>query len=161
MSRLVRRRLRTLDFRPSLPTDALELGPRLTPEDRREVEAMSNLDPRMALMEGLVWSAETWTARIDGEVACMWGVRQADVLGWTGVPWMLGSEAVAANASTLLRQSRLIVDRWRGMYPVLRNMVDARHHRSIRWLRWLGFTIGDARPMGFAGLPFHPFEMRT
>jgi hypothetical protein len=47
------------------------------------------------------------------------------------------------------------------MFPEMRNYVDARHARSIRWLKWLGFTIEEARPMGFAGLPFHPFGMRV
>lgn len=150
-----------VDFRPSLPSDAIDLGPRLTLEDKRELEAAGDLPPCAALLEGVVWSEEAWTARIDGEVACMWGVRPADLMGWTGVPWMLGSEAVAQNGTLLLRHSRQIVARWRGMYPVLRNMVDARHERSIRWLRWLGFEIGPAVPLGRGGLPFHVFTMRA
>jgi hypothetical protein len=153
--------LRGLDIRVALPSDALDLGPRITADDRREVEAMNGRDPRIALIDGVVRSSEAWTGRIDGRVACMWGVGPGDVMGWTGVPWMLGSEAVAANATILLRQSRAFVERWRGMYPVLRNMVDARHHRSIRWLRWLGFEIGPASPLGRNGLPFHVFTMRA
>ena len=42
-------------------------------------------------------------------------------------------------------------------FPVLRNVVDARNTVSIRWLVWLGFTIGTPQPMGVRGLPFIPF----
>jgi hypothetical protein len=44
-------------------------------------------------------------------------------------------------------------------YPVLRNYVDQRNTVSIRWLRWLGFRMGEPAVMGAARVPFVPFEM--
>lgn len=130
-------------------------------DDRREIEALAGLEPTEALLISLDGAEEAWTARLDGQPMCMWGVNATSLIGYKGVPWLLGSDLIQRHPMVFLRHSRQIVARWRGMFPELRNYVDARHHRSIRWLRWLGFTIEEARPLGVAGLPFHPFEMRT
>ena len=41
------------------------------------------------------------------------------------------------------------------------HVVDARNAVAIRWLGWLGFTLGAPQPMGVRGLPFIPFIKST
>ena len=83
----------------------------------------------------------------------------ADRLGVTGIPWLLGSESVTRYGRPFLRRNRAYLREMLREFPVLRNVVDARNAVSIRWLGWLGFTLGTPQPMGVRGLPFIPFEM--
>ena len=59
----------------------------------------------------------------------------------------------------MLSEAPLYLTQMHEVHPVLRNVVDARNTVSIRWLEWLGFTLGTPQPMGVCGLPFIPFEM--
>lgn len=149
------------EISPAVPGDAALLAAVLNADDRREIEALSGRDPAAVILEGIGKSTEAWTGRIGGEIVCVCGVGPASAIGETGVPWLLGSDLVQAHASVFLRQSRLFVRRWAGLFPVLHNVVDARHTRAVRWLRWLGFEILPARPMGVQNLPFHSFVLRT
>ena len=82
-------------------------------------------------------------------------------LGGVGVPWMVAARLVEQYPLAFLRRCRPAVDYMAERYPVLTNAVDARNALAIGWLRWLGFTIKPAIPVGPDRLPFHPFEKRT
>lgn len=131
----------------------------MRPADRDEVWASSLLLPDRALSGSLASSALAWTGTVDGRPACMFGVAPWPAAG-TAAPWLLGTAEVEANATAFLRRNRPYVAQMSATYPLLRNWVDARNRLSIRWLRWLGFTILPAEPHGPFGVPFHPFEMR-
>ncbi|MBX3503328.1 MAG: hypothetical protein KF889_28120 [Alphaproteobacteria bacterium] len=126
--------------------------------DIREIEAAIGVAPLPALLLSLARSTEAWAGTVDGEVACVFGVGPLSLLGGEGCPWLLGSDLVERNAVAFARRNRAMVARWLRTYRVLRNHVDARNSQAIRWLRWLGFTIGPPAPYGVARLPFHPFE---
>ena len=66
---------------------------------------------------------------------------------------------IERHQRAFLRRNREYVRQMQAAFPTLRNMVDARNEVSIRWLRWLGFTIEPAIRWGAAGMPFHPFWM--
>jgi hypothetical protein len=74
-----------------------------------------------------------------------------------GVPWLLGTGAIDRNRMAFLRRNRAYVAVMLDRFAFLSNHVDARNAESIGWLRWLGFTLGDAVPRGPFALPFHPF----
>jgi hypothetical protein len=40
-------------------------------------------------------------------------------------------------------ETRRTVARWLMMFSALRNVVDDRYAAAHRWLRWLGFEIGE------------------
>lgn len=125
--------------------------------DRAEVEALTGRDPREALVESVERSALAWAGLADGELVCLFGVVPMTLTGVTGVPWLLGSDAVTRYGRPFLRRNRFYVAEMLRVFPVLRNVVDARNTVSIRWLAWLGFTLGAPQPMGVRGLPFIPF----
>lgn len=149
------------EITPAVPDDARELALILNDDDRREVAALSGRDPAEVLIDGMQRSTEAWTGRVDGQLVCIWGVGPQSLIGETGVPWLLGSDLVQKHAPIFLRLNREYIARWRQTYPVLANVVDARHVRALRWLRWLGFEIGAPTVMGVQRLPFHPFVMRA
>ena len=131
---------------PATEDDARELAPLLRAEDRAEVLALG-VDPVPAILNGVVTAREAWTYRDDGRIICMAGVSPFSLIGQTGVPWLLGSELVPTHRRAFMLETRRMVGRWLTLFPVLRNLVDARYDAAIRWLQWLGFTVGDPFPV--------------
>lgn len=132
---------------PATEDDARELAPLLRAEDRAEVLALG-CDPVDGLLQSLSGSCEAWTYRDDERIICMAGVAPLSLIGRTGVPWLLGSDLVQVHRRAFMLETRRMVARWLDMFAVLRNTVDCRHEAALRWLRWLGFTLGEPFPMG-------------
>lgn len=131
---------------PATEDDARELAPLLRVEDRAEVLALG-IDPVPALLNGVVTAREAWTYRDDGRIICMAGISPLSLIGHTGVPWLLGSPLVLEHRRAFMVETRRMVARWLTLFPLLRNVVDARYEAAIRWLRWLGFSIGAPFPL--------------
>lgn len=131
---------------PATEDDARELAPLLRAEDRDEVLALG-LDPVDGLLHSVVGAREAWTYRADGRIVCMAGVAPLSLIGATGVPWLLGSDLVLAHRRAFMVETRRTIGRWLTLFPMLRNVVDARYAAAIRWLGWLGFTIGEPFPL--------------
>jgi hypothetical protein len=127
--------------------------------DRDEVHALSGWTPEKALIHSVEHSEMVFCAIHDGFPAVIWGVGVPTILYREGMPWLMGTPVIERNAKRFLRLSRLWVDEILDRFGPLYNVVDARNHVSIRWLRWLGFTIDPPVPLGFQGLPFHRFHM--
>ena len=144
-----------------LPTPAhvAELAQTIRSADVEEVWAMTHQTPRQALQQAV--TRQTRTGLADGEVLCIFGVHSPTVLGMTGVPWMLSSDALPKHARAFLRGSVEWIEMIRHQYSLLVNYVDARNLMAIRWLKWLGFELQEPVPYGAEQLPFHRFEMRT
>ncbi len=127
---------------PATEDDARELAPLLRAEDRAEVLALG-VEPVPALLNGVVTATEAWTYRADGQIICMAGISPLSLIGHTGVPWLLGSPLVVQHRRAFMVETRRMVAHWLTLFPLLRNVVDARYEAAIRWLRWLGFAIGE------------------
>lgn len=143
---------------------ALALAPTMRPEDAAEVLASGGYSPEEALVESLKVSSEAYTLLLDGKPAVMWGVvampTRTILEPPTGVVWLLGGEAIRRRKRLFLRLSRVGVSLLLERYALLVNAVDARYVGALRWVRWLGFKVGEAEPFGEAGLPFHPISIR-
>ena len=61
-----------------------------------------------------------------------------------GRVWMVSTPDVAKARKFYLRTTRAETERMQAISPVLWTYVDTRYPRSLRWLAWLGFSIGDA-----------------
>lgn len=122
---------------------------------------MTGRDSREVVIESVERSAMAWAGLADGQLVCLFGVVPLSLVGVTGVPWLLGSDAVCSYSRQFLRRNRAYVALMLREYPLLANVVDARNDVSIRWLGWLGFTFGRPQPMGARGLPFIPFKMEA
>jgi hypothetical protein len=126
--------------------DACELAPLLRVEDRLEVMALG-LDPIEGLLQSLAGAREAWTYRTEGQIVCMAGLTPRSLIGRTGVPWLLGSELVVQHRRFFMVETRQMVAHWLTQFDSLTNIVDARYGAAIRWLRWLGFEIGEPFPL--------------
>lgn len=137
-------------------TDIAELAPRLRPADVAEVLASGGHTAEQALLSS--WLASRWCYTVYDQTGplAMFGVSPWEENA--GCPWMLGSQRLMdVHKRTFILGSRQVVARMQAEFTSLENYVDARNIASIRWLRWLGFTIHPAQPWGVSRLPFHRF----
>lgn len=127
--------------------------------DRDEIAAASGKTPAQALAFSLRKSSIARTALVDGVPEVMFGVGDINILAGVGAPWLLGTDAVERHYVAFLRGSVDWRDQLLARYPTLKNFVDARNRASVRWLRWLGFTLSE--PISVRGHEFHLFELRS
>lgn len=146
----------------------------LVPTTQAHVEALGRAmraaDAAECVALGLVpaeaplasWRASAWAATllVGGEVAAVGGLTPADAKGgplgprWAQV-WLLTTPAVEAAPMALCRAAKAALRASVGHADGVWQLVDARYEVSLRWLHWLGFRIGGARPQGPAGALFH------
>lgn len=144
---------------PATLDHAASLASRMRRADAEEVWASGRLRPEDALRVSLALSLKAWTGVVDGVPMCMFGAAPLSLMSGYGAPWLLGAEGLEQHTVAFLRRNRAYVADMKALFPRLENWVDARNAASIRWLRWLGFTIHPAAPWGTHGLPFHRFTM--
>ena len=128
--------------------------------DREEFWAATYSLPVDVMRRGLRVSDKAWTGLIDDVPVCMFGVASAGLLGGVGRPWMVGTDHLDRHALLFLKRCRKVVAEMVALFPILENYVDSRNVRAIMWLKWLGFKMYDAAPVGVLGIPFIRFEMR-
>ena len=128
--------------------------------DRAEFWAATYSLPADVMRRGLRVSETVYTGLIDGIPVCMFGVASAGLLGGVGRPWMVGTDHLDRHALLFLKRCRKVVAEMVALFPILENYVDSRNVRAIQWLKWLGFKMDEAMPVGVLGIPFIRFEMR-
>jgi hypothetical protein len=138
-----------------------ELSHTMRAADVRECWAANHFSPYDALKHSLCHTENPRTGLYNNNVMCIWGIGKVTYLSKEGIPWMLTSKLVEHHYREFLRQGPTLLKEIKKEAVVLVNMVDARNKRSIRWLKWLGFTIHDPVPFGPDDVLFHPFIMEN
>lgn len=139
--------------------DAFDLERAIRPADREEVLAATGQEPASAALQCLSLSTEAYAGFAGRELLCLFGIRRASLLGNTGYPWLLSTEAVGRHRTAFARISRGLLGQWAKDFDLLEGYVDARHAVACRWLQWLGFILDAAEPWGAKGLPFHRYHL--
>ena len=139
---------------------------RLTLDDMRaadvdEIKASSGLSPLMALKVSARASRSPVAALVDGEPVAVFGIVNANTIENIGAPWLLGTDRLDEITREWLKDAPQWIMLLSDGYSLLRNWVDARNVRSIRWLKHMGFKVKKSEPFGLAGLPFRQFERRV
>jgi len=137
--------------------DVQEIAPQLRQVDIDEIAATSGNSPLASLTHGLNISDHCKIARADGKPLCMFGIGRPTFMSDEGVIWLLGTDLLVDHSIRFLRQCAEEVDIIAKDYRVIYNHCDARNTVTLKWLKWLGFTIENAVPYGIYGLAFHPF----
>ena len=150
-------------FREATPGDIRELVPRLRQADIDECEAQFGRGTTLDVtLYGLRPDGVAFVAVREGKTIAAFGVSPGDDPGdeaGVGIPWLVGTDAMDRCARELLTEARTVLKIWHRFYPILSNVVDARNSKSIRWLKRLGFTVRDPKPLGLAGELFHEFDL--
>jgi hypothetical protein len=128
--------------------------------DRDECAA-GGLTAQRALEGSFEISARAWTALVNDEPVCMFGVTPLDILGGIGSPWLLAAAEFKKHYVTFIRLSKEYLEKELEIFPHLVNFVDARNTLPARWLKWLGFKF-DHKPVPYGpfGMPFYRFELK-
>jgi hypothetical protein len=138
------------------------LASQMSEEDRAECAAMG-LGPYRALKLGLDLSVTAWCGMKMPEQRplCAFGVLPLEgLLGEVGAPWFLSTPELRRYAVRFLKDCDEYLKRCLDIFPTLVEMVDARHTRGIKWVKWLGFTLSGPIPWGPFGLPHYRAEKK-
>ena len=142
------------------PEHIQAIAANMRPADVREVWASHRHRPVEALTFSLGMSVLAWTCSVDGIPVFMWGVcRVGSLMSPIGAPWLLGTPGIAQRrvVPEFLRQCPAYTEQMQARFPRLENYVHRDNVLSIRWLRWLGFTIETADPVLKNLEPFYLF----
>lgn len=93
------------------------------------------------LLHAVRLSVRCWCGEVDGEPLWLAGV------GPTGICWMVGTPRIERHKKAYLRLTRRMADEMQSLQPQLFVVVEDRFVKSVRWLRWLGFRLGQPREL--------------
>jgi len=103
------------------------------PTERQE---LTEID-RTLLIRAAANSRHTFAGLVGAKPIFLGGVY------YEGCVWMVATPGVADHRKFYLRTTKQQTEIMQSMFPVLWTCVDARYVRSLRWLEWLGFKIGE------------------
>jgi hypothetical protein len=143
--------------REATPGMAFDLGGRLRQADVEEIKAACGLGGQEVLVQAVLKSRQADAWLVNERLVAMSGVSRSLTQAGVGIVWMLASAEADLFPKYLLRGQRDYVQELLQGHDMLFNFVDNRNIKSQRWLKWLGFHLGDPVPFGVAQLPFRPF----
>jgi hypothetical protein len=120
----------------------------MTPRDLAAFAALGADNPAVTIKDGIAASVHAWCALDGDDPLCIGGLIPQTLLGDVGRPWMVSQPGLERHKKALLRESRARLVTLRRHYPVLRNYVACDYPKSLRWLAWLGFTVGEPEQVG-------------
>ena len=143
---------------PADLSTADRLANQLRDADRREIIATGATDVGHAIRRSVELSIWSY-AVFDGDaLVCIVGVAAVSLLSGIGTPWLLATDHMARLSRDVIVMTGRFVELMHQDFSVLVNWVDARNTRSIRWLKWAGFTVGQPQAVGAGGALFCRFS---
>jgi len=125
--------------------------------DERELYMLTRLSPPSAFDMTASGAVRMWSGFEGGELICVFGINRRTPLSTVGVPWLIGTNAIERHYRTFGKHSIKYARLFEQAFPQMENFVLAENHITARWLKWLGFDMGEPTPMGFSNAPFIRF----
>jgi hypothetical protein len=122
--------------------------------DVKECYRSTGRGPNAALWDGFLYSDICFVGEHDGEVFAMGGVLSKSAMNPGGIVWLLGTDKLEDVWYSFAKESKRLADLLLDEYGSLENLVDASNKKTIRWLKWLGFSFDDTVMTPFG----HPFK---
>ena len=108
--------------------------------DKKEGWAALGLDPQAARLASLNATTDgLWVIVERDEIVGVFGI--APLGNRQGCPWLVGTDQLTKLGTRFLRGCKMWMSMVTPYYDLLTNYVAAENTDTIRWLRWLGFTI--------------------
>ena len=147
-----------IELVPASPGHVGRIAARMRSDDIAECAAFGRT-PKSALRLGLMGSSHVLTAKLNGRPEAMMGIVVTSAISGEGTPWMLGSDEIYRHPKAMLTLGPHVLALWgRDSSKSWSNLVSAENARSIRFLRRIGFHIGDELTM-VGGMSFLTFTM--
>lgn len=145
------------EIRRATLNDALDLAPRLRPEDRRECFSASGLPPELILASA-VSREEVYVFTDKGSPEVIFGVSPVQHYPLLGLIWMMASEKLPRYGRELVTLVPQQIEKFHDRFPLLGNHVDARNKVHIAWIKRSGFSLLRVIPeYGLGKTPFIEF----
>lgn len=141
--------------------DAAALVKVLRQADRDELQAIGSTDFQGDIEKSIAGSVLAFSSTIDGEIACIFGVGGASLIGGTAVVWCLSADIPRKHRRVFAKGSVWWRDYFLARFPVMMNAIDDRNIATKRWLKWLGASFAEPAPAGPDGRMFTLFELRA
>lgn len=148
-----------IGVRPMVEADIDLIAASARQSDRDEIEEGCGQTMAGALAIGLRSSVKAHVICWDDVPLAAFGDVSHSPCAGIGVPWLVTTTAIEKHTRPFLRACKPLLSLMLVRHPTLVNYVDARNTTAIRWLEWLGFTIGSPTPYGPKQLPFRQFHM--
>lgn len=141
--------------------DCFSLSGRLRDEDLMELRAVSGKSPLQVLEDSVNTSDMAFTVKKRGVPMMIFGVARRSLLtGTDSCCWALSAKEMGESGSAFLRHCRGVIVMLNRCFPVMSNYVGVWNRRTLRWLRWCGFTVSPPRRVGIHGEYMHRVERR-
>jgi hypothetical protein len=111
----------------------------LTAEDNKALESCT------------AYATHLWVGYVNDSPVCAWGLVPPTFLSDCAYLWLYASPEVDAHKFIFVRNSQIVMKYMREIYPLIYGVTEAKNHRAIRWLKWLGakFTYPKGRFLRF------------
>ena len=131
--------------------------------DLRELQAAcgENVDVAERLTRSVRVSTLCKVLESDGEPVVIFGVAPLSVIAREGAPWLIATDMASDMEYRFARLSKRLLPLMIGPYLRLYNYIDVRNETTMRWLKWLGFSISEPLEYGVNGELFMRFEMEA
>jgi hypothetical protein len=131
--------------------DVFRLWRRIRPIDREEAAAVTRIPVLLTLLWGVLFT-EAVALYAGDELLALYGVRS--IGNGQGLIWMLSTGAVVRHKRDVVDACARYVADCARRYDVLVNAVYAKNTTALRFVRRLGFHVGE--PMTVRGAVFYP-----
>lgn len=140
--------------------DVIDMHDDMRQSVKDELWAIGALTPLEALTQELEFCEDCRVFEVDGKPLCIWGVYQDSIIGNSGRPWLMCTEALSKHKYEFIRLCKNELVSILSRYDILHNVVDVRNVAAIKWLKWMGFKFFPAEPWGVESREFYKYEMR-
>lgn len=150
-----------MTYRVGIPTeaDAIAIVPMLRDASRAELLAIGADDFPETVTRLATGSAHSYCGADDAGPLFIGGAVPVDAT--TAIVWMLLTDRVDQHRMFALREMRRQAVGMSRRWAVLRNYTDDKHPRTVDWLQWLGFDVGELAPHPRTGQMMRLFERRV
>ena len=121
--------------------DAEYIADNLREADRAEL-SLDQKDYRKVVLEGFEASAHIDVLTYKEIPYFLGGVVPHD--NGEGIVWAVGTDQLRTHKKHLLEASAKTIDFWCTEYGIIHNLVWTGNPLHIRWLKHMGFTVGDS-----------------
>lgn len=142
---------------PALPKHAEQIVAAMREHEKMEFAVIQE-DPIKLIKDSLERSDVAWSAFVDGQIVCMWGIKRESLITG-GHIWLVTTPLVEKHARRFLRENRRVVREAVKTYYLLYGYVDAAYLKSCKWMEWLGFKPTTEANIG--SLHLIRYEMRA
>lgn len=122
----------------------------LRKSDKMQLKAATGLEPKDAIKKSVESSDLTRTVIHNEKVEGVFGLKILPTPSQltVGSPWFLATDKFNEFSISFAKNSIVVVyENMLHYAPILMNFVDSRHKESIRWLKWIGFTVDTDSPV--------------